>query len=329
MIRPGRDSSRYDALRASSRSLARSSPWIRFALVSAGFSMFLDQAKSLVSDAQFTWGERQIMAIVGLSYLGSFGLGAWIVGKLLGTAGGLIDAVIDQAEGANRAADLIEQHAVPTLNRIALALEKLEPPATSTAPADQAEAEKSRLFAVARRLIADARWAQADRLVGSFVRDHPGAEAGILLGELEAARRRAIDDLKGRLEGAKVGGDALGVIELRDALTLHLRGRELDDLDRKLARWLVGMVQARVRAGTIRPDVANLAARIVDSFGDTPEGASLRPSIPNLRRAAGLCPRCGQPRRADEDACPRCLAATRQGASAAPIPMSDDPEEDR
>ena len=325
MARSARDTSRYDTLRASARGLGRASPWIRFALVSAGFSMFLDQAKALVSDAQFTWGERQIMAAVGLSYLLSFGLGAWLVGKLLGTAAGLIDVVIDQAEASTRAADLIEQHAVPTLNRIALALEKLESPAgPAVAPAG---AEKARLFAVARRLIADARWAQADRLVGSFVRDHPGAEAGVLLAELEEGRRRAIDELKGRLEASKKSGDAIGVIELRDALTLHLRGRELDDLDRKLARWLVGVIQARVRGGTIQPDVATLASRVVDSFGDTPEGASLKPSIANLRRAAGLCTRCARPRRGDGDLCPGCAATAGPGPSF--IPLSDDTEDDR
>ncbi len=328
MIRPARDSSRYDSLRASRRALASASPWIRFALISAGLSMFLDQARDLASDAQFTWAERRIMGLVGLSYLVSFGLGAWLVGKVLGSAAGLIDVVIDQAEAATRSADLIELHALPTLNRIAQALERLEPPKVAEPEPD---AEKARLFAVARRLIADGRWAQADRVVGAFVRDHPGSEAGALLVELDEARRRAVDELKGRLEACRKAGDALGVIELRDALTLHLRGRELDDLDRGLARWLVGVVQARVRAGTIGPDVATLAARVVDSFGDTPEGASLGPSIANLRRSAGLCPRCARPHRGDGDACPRCRGSTPPGQGPGPafIPLSDGPEDDR
>jgi len=183
---------------------------------------------------------------------------------------------------------------------------------------------------VARRLIADGRWAQADRLVGAFVRDHPGAEAGALLVELDEARRRAVDELKVRLESARKAGDALGAIELRDALTLHLRGQELDDLDRKLARWLVGVVQGRVRAGTIKADVATLAARIVDSFGDTPEGASLKPSIANLRRAAGLCARCARPHRGDDELCPSCRgSASRSGPGPAFIPLSDPTEDDR
>ena len=40
---------------------------------------------------------------------------------------------------------------------------------------------------------------------------------------------------------------------------------------------------------------AALAARVVESFGDTPEGASLRAALPSLRRNAGLCPRCARP----------------------------------
>ena len=80
------------------------------------------------------------------------------------------------------------------------------------------------------------------------------------------------------------------MVDLRDALTEHLRGDDLDDLDRELVRWLVGEIQRRVQAGPIRPDVATLAARVVDSFADTPEGAALRASLPNLRRSAGLCP---------------------------------------
>ncbi|MFO0950400.1 MAG: hypothetical protein U0835_04475 [Isosphaeraceae bacterium] len=55
------------------------------------------------------------------------------------------------------------------------------------------------------------------------------------------------------------------------------------------------MIQKRLRTGTVRPDVAVLAGRVADSLDDTPEGASLRASLPTLRRAAGLCARCAQP----------------------------------
>ena len=79
MPRPGPDIPRYDKLRASRRTLARVAPWVRIGLFSVGFTMFLDEVRSLVSDMQFTWGERQIIGIVGLSYLLGFGLAGWVL----------------------------------------------------------------------------------------------------------------------------------------------------------------------------------------------------------------------------------------------------------
>ncbi len=70
------------------------------------------------------------------------------------------------------------------------------------------------------------------------------------------------------------------------------------------------LIQKRLRTGTIRPDVVVLAARVAESFGGTTEGASLRASLPTLRRSAGLCPKCAEPYTGVGDACPKCLAAS-------------------
>jgi hypothetical protein len=325
MPRPGPDLPRYDKLRASRRALARVAPWVRFGLFSIGFTMFLDEARALVSDMQFTWGERRIMGIVGLSYLGGFGLAGWVAGRLISTGADMIDVFVDQAEAANRTANLIEQHALPALGRIALALEKLS---TEEKPGPEDD-ETTRTFEAARRAIAGARWAQADKLVSAFIRDHPGPDAARLLAELEDSRNRAVEGLQARLEAAKAKGDALMVVELRDALTEHLRGDRLADFDRQLVRWLVGEIKKKIRSGTIRADVATLASRVADSFADTPEGAALQGSIPNLRRSAGLCPRCALPYRGTDDACPRCRGGQRSGADPNYIPLSSDaaPEE--
>ena len=67
----------------SGRSLGRVAGLVRFGLFSLGFSMFLDETRALVSDAQFTWGERRIMGIVGLSYLGGLSDVEWAVQLLL------------------------------------------------------------------------------------------------------------------------------------------------------------------------------------------------------------------------------------------------------
>jgi hypothetical protein len=77
----------------------------------------------------------------------------------------------------------------------------------------------------------------------------------------------------------------------------------------------MSLIQRRLRTGTIRADVVVLAARVAESFGGTTEGASIRASLPTLRRSAGLCPKCAEPYAGVGDACPKCLAA-----SSAPIP---------
>jgi hypothetical protein len=314
---------RYDKLRASGRSLGRIASLVGWGVFSFGFSMFLNETRDLVSDVQFTWGERRIMGIVGLSYLGGFGLGGWVAGRLISTGAELIDALADQAEASAQAIILIEQQAVPTLGRIALALEKLSVEQKPTKPEPEDD-ETARAHQVARQAIAAGRWAQAEKLVGRFIKDHPGPEAARLLAELEDSRNRAVEGLMTRLEAAKRAADALLAVEIRDALTEHLRGDRLADLDRDLVRWLVGEIKKKVRSGPIKPEVATLASRVADSFADTPEGAALKGSIPNLRRSAGLCPRCARPYRGADDACPRCLGRDPSGTNPSYVPLSDE-----
>jgi hypothetical protein len=263
--------SRYQSLRHSQRVLERMAPLVRFGLFAVGCSVFLDQVRGLVSDAQFTWGERRVMGIVALITLGGFGLAAWVAGRLLKASADLIEVFIAAAESSGRTADLIELHLVPTLGRIAIALERERGPAPApAAPAGLAERER-----------ADAR------------------------AELDAARR---------------ADEPERVIDCRDELTQHLRGEELRELDRELVRWLVGRVQARARSATPAGALAaaNLAARVVQSFGDAPEAASLRAALPSLRRTAGLCPRCARPRGVQGDLCPRCAAAASAGLQGTP-----------
>jgi len=193
--------------------LARVAPWVRIGLFSVGFTMFLDEVRSLVSDMQFTWGERQIMGIVGLSYLLGFGLAGWVAGRLISTGAELIDVFVDQAESSARTANLLEQHAIPALGRIALAIEKLSVEEKPEVP----EADDTpRRFEVARQSIAAARWAQADKLVGSLpdklrqplilstIEEMSPREVAATLGINEAAVRsrvfRARQILKQKLE---------------------------------------------------------------------------------------------------------------------------------
>jgi hypothetical protein len=301
--------SRYQSLRASRRVLARSAPLVQFGLLATGFALFLDQVRPLISDTQFTWGERRVMGIVALITIGGFGLAGWLAGRLLRALAELIDVFVDGAEAAGRTAELIELQLVPAIGRLAAALEKPVAGSSRAPQPDPTEEARQETLAVFRRAIGSGRWSQAERLAQAFARDFPGApEAATLYDELARGRQQALHTLRGQLDAARLGNDPDRVIDVRDALTEHLHGEPLKDLDREVVRWLVGQVQARLKAGAAGPDVAALAGRVADSFGDTPEGASLRAALPNLRRSAGLCPRCGRPFTGRAEACPRCLA---------------------
>jgi hypothetical protein len=316
MLENGRSPTRYEALRASRRVLARMVPLVEFGLIAAGAGLFLNQVGDLVSDMQLTWGERRVVGIVALITLGGFGLGGWVAGRLLRALAEMIDVAVDQAEAAARTADLLEWHAVPALERMAVALER-----RGAEPVNAGLA-----FAVAgvRQAILDNRWEQAEKLLVALVRDYPAAdERETLASELSEARQATIADLHARLDAAQAVNDPDQVIACRDELTQHLRGDRLKELDRTVIAWLMTLIQRRMRTGTVRSDVALLAEKIADSFGDTKEGASLRAALPTLRRSAGLCPQCAQPYAGIAEACPACTAAAqaRRRTASAPGPL--------
>ena len=53
----------YQGLRKGGRSLALLAPLVQLGFLGLGLAIFLDQSRSLLSDAQFTWGERNVMGI--------------------------------------------------------------------------------------------------------------------------------------------------------------------------------------------------------------------------------------------------------------------------
>jgi hypothetical protein len=113
----------YSGLRKGRNSLRILSYLVQVGFLGMGLSIFLNQSRSLLSDAQFTYGERSVMGIVALVSLGGCGLAGWVVGRLIGLAAELFDAMADAAESARRTTELIEGQVVPALLRIASALE--------------------------------------------------------------------------------------------------------------------------------------------------------------------------------------------------------------
>jgi hypothetical protein len=232
----------------------------------------------------------------------------------------LIEVLARQAESSRRTADLIESRALPLLERIAQALERSPSPWVGPTAADG----RARGIEEVRRAIIDRHWEQAEALVGDLGRKYPDdSEVAAVAEDLDRTRRFAVDDLRDRIEAARGANDPDGVMGLRDELARILHGEPIKELDRGLVKWLMGLIQRRLRTGTVRPDVAELAARVADRFGGTTEGASLRAALPTLRRSAGLCPKCGEPYAGLGDACPKCLAAASSASK--PLPSDEPP----
>jgi hypothetical protein len=114
----------YQALRKGGRRLALVAKLVQLGFLGLGLTIFLDQSRTLLSDAQFTWGERNVMGIIALLSLGGCGFAGWVFGRLIAVAAELFDAMADTAESAWRTTELIERQVVPTLARIASALEQ-------------------------------------------------------------------------------------------------------------------------------------------------------------------------------------------------------------
>jgi hypothetical protein len=115
----GRDvkvGSRYERLRIATL--------VQWSALSIGIGIFLNESRSLLSDAQFTWGERQIMGMVAIVSLGGCGLAGWVLGRLIRLVGELVDVLADGAEAAVRTSEMIERHVIPSLLRIAAAAER-------------------------------------------------------------------------------------------------------------------------------------------------------------------------------------------------------------
>jgi hypothetical protein len=262
---PFRDSG-SSPLRNRSRAIGRLALRIQVGFLILGVGLFLEQAQGLVSDTQFTWGERRVLGMLAALTLGGSALAGWILKQCVQVLAEVLDLLAESAEAARRTGDLLEERVVPLLSQISLLLE------------EQASGRA------------------------------PGAPAGAPATQPEALRRD--------LAQAQRAGRVLRALDIRDALTQHLKGDALHTLDVQLSLWLLNLVEPRVQKGTVDAEVAGWVARALDSFGDMPEADPLRVALPALRRSAGLCLKCGRPGVAQGAYC----AACRTERSSTPTP---------
>ena len=202
-----------------------------------------------------------------------------------------------------RIASVLETRIAPALERIATALERSALPAPSFEESgEETGVHESPGLGV---IFPDAFEAE-DESPGGPEADDPGA----------------IGDKRACLDAAKAANDPDAVLSYRGELARLLDPDALGVLDREVLSWIMGLLMKRMRTGTVRADVAGLAAKVAEAFPHRPEGASLRASLPTLRRSAGLCARCAGPYSGVEDACPRCLPGTSATAESPPGPAS-------
>ena len=96
------------------------------------------------------------------------------------------------------------------------------------------------------------------------------------------------------------GTSADGPFQVEPATLNRLRSAVMDEIFR------------RMHSGSVRPDVAQLAQALVETFPDSKEGLTLAQVMHVLRRSAGLCPRCAQPYTGIANACHNCLRGTAE-----------------
>ena len=280
--------------------------------------------------------------LIAIVRLGVFSLAGRVTSRILIAAGSALELFAAQVEVTARLAATADRLAAgalgpptapgthPTPARSSTASDSGSDPDATPRPdthgSDLAADPRVSALAAAREAIRRGQWAQAEALVQTFADTHPDDRlAAGLVAELDRARESVVADLRARIDAARAVNDALRIFELHEEMAPLLASDSRRELERDLARWLMGQVQKRLRTGKITVEVATLATRVAETFNATPEGASLRAALPTLRRSVGLCARCARPYTGIADACPACLGTVTFPADIAFPPESDGP----
>jgi hypothetical protein len=251
-----------------------------------------------------------VRVVLGLINQADFGATAWVMGLLsalylflahsiagVGMAA-LIHVLAGRPGHDARPAPLPEAEA-----RLRLAAVAPDPTPS------RAEASKDDTVTEIRRSIQAGQWSEARLLLDVFSDDFPDdPRLFSLQEELRSARAESIESHAAQLDAARKVNDPERVLELHRGMLPLLDAEARASLEADLSKWFLKLIHNRLRTGKIQTDVAILAGRIADVFSHTVEGASLRASLPTLRRSAGLCPRCAQPYTGLGNACLKCLA---------------------
>jgi hypothetical protein len=236
----------------------------------------------------------------------AFGLAGWSATALCQSLGTAITE--HHEESVHRFRELMAEadRVVGALGRIADVLEQRPEQPTGW---DRGDAERAQGMAGIERATRSGNWPEAEALVTAFeAKFHAESPVTALKEQIAAKRRQATHGLMVELAAARQVNDPARVLELYQEVGPVLESEERIVLERDLAGWFLSLIHRRLRTGKIQAEVVSLATQVAETFGATLEGASMRASLPTLRRSVGLCPRCAQPYPGIAEACPQCLA---------------------
>jgi hypothetical protein len=269
-------------------------------------SQLIHAARAELS-AAFAWTNEILLAIC--QFL-AFALAGWGIGVMAKLVSVSIATLFDHASRLSDDISSQASRALALLEQIALETGHRDVAPSSSSPKS---IERARSTAEILRATGEAEWAEAENRLSEFEIQFPDdPELRTLRDELKVAREGAIGKSLAQLEAAREVNDTNRVLEIYDVLARSLEGPQRDSLDNELAKWFLSLIHRRLRSGKVQAEVVHLAARFADTFATTVEGASVRASLPTLRRSVGLCPRCAQPYTGVAEACPQCLKSASQ-----------------
>jgi hypothetical protein len=215
--------------------------------------------------------------------------------------------------------ELLSRRASEGLALLERMTDSLEQRRGSVASSSASSLDRTRSMAEIVRAVKAADWVEAETRLKDFEAGFPDdPELSTLREELARTRNDIIKTGLEQLDVARTVNDPERVLELYQGLVPSLDDERRTVLDRDLAKWFLSLIHRRLRTGKVQADVVKLAERFSETFTTTVEGASVRASLPTLRRSVGLCPRCAQPYIGVADACPNCLKGATQAVAAVP-----------
>jgi hypothetical protein len=313
--------SRYgDPARAAAHALARHAPYLGWGLLLWGGLWGSSRAIGRIAAGPASASILAQSILEASAIALASGLAGWalaVAGRLAGAA------MIDRIERSSRADERLSGlalRAIEALERLADVPGRRPTAGTPEGPSDH---DRVRVLGEIVHAIRSGRRAEAEELLDGFDARFPGDPAIPDLRErLAVARREEVEGHMAQIDAARQVNDADRVLDLYRTVASALEPDRRGDLERQLARWFLELIHRRLRGSRIQVDVVHLATQVADTFGATVEGASLRASLPTLRRSVGLCPKCAQPYVGTADACPQCLSTP----TSPPAPGGDHPD---